>query len=184
MENSFDRPIIPANEAERLAELRRLYSSNRYQEAGSFKHIAAMASRMFEVPIALVNLVEDHSVITMTGTGIEAGTEVPRGVSLCSLAILNDNVTIFQNAKTEPCLLANPMVHGEFGVQFYAAAPLKTSTGTNIGAICIIDKKPKLFSEIDQRILENLATVIVEELEKKAQESGREQWFMSINYAW
>lgn len=172
MENSFDRPIIPDNEAERLAELRRLYSADRYVEQGTFKHIAAMASRMFEVPIAVVNLVEELSVITLAGTGIEAGTEVPREISLCSLSILNDDVTVFQDAKVEPCLLANPMVHGEFGLQFYAAAPLKTQQGANIGALCIVDKKPREFSALDQKILENLASIVLDELEKKAGEAG------------
>ncbi|QNF32612.1 GAF domain-containing protein [Adhaeribacter swui] len=168
MNRTFDQPLIPANESERLRALRRITSTNQYQENGTFKHVAAMAARMFEVPIALVNLVEEHQVITMAGVGQAVGTEVPREISLCSLSILDDQVTFFKDAKNEPCLLANPMVHGEFGLQFYAAAPLKTKLGINIGALCIVDKTPRTFSEIDQRILENLATIVMDELEKVA----------------
>jgi GAF domain-containing protein len=166
MNNTFDRPIIPANENERLAELRNLNTLNSYDEQGTFKHIAAMAVRMFNVPIALVNIVEHHYVLTKAGIGIEDGTEVPRGTSLCSLAILNNDPTVFENAKDEPCLLANPMVHGDFGLQFYAAAPLKTSNGYNIGALCIVDKVPRAFSAVEQKILENLASIVVEEIER------------------
>ncbi|RDC64412.1 GAF domain-containing protein [Adhaeribacter pallidiroseus] len=173
MENTFDRPIIPANEAERLAELRSLNLAPAYEEFGTFKHIAAIASRMFAVPIAIVNIVEEYQVVTLAGVGIEAGTEVPRGMSLCSLSILSNNVTIFQNAPNEPCLLANPLVHGEFGLQFYAAAPLKTRKGVRIGALCIVDKKPREFSEMDQRILENLAAIVVDEIEKTGHETNR-----------
>ncbi len=173
MENTFDRPIIPPNEVERLAELRSLNLSPAYQEFGTFKHIAAIASRMFVVPIAIVNIVEEYQVITLAGVGIEAGTEVPRGISLCSLSILSNNATIFQNAQDEPCFLANPLVHGVYGMQFYAAAPLKTRKGIRIGALCIVDKKPREFSELDQRILENLAAIVMSEIEKQAHEADR-----------
>ncbi len=34
--------------------------------------------------------------------------EVDRGDSLCSLAVMNTEVTVFENAPDEPCLMANP----------------------------------------------------------------------------
>ena len=167
MENTFDRPIIPANEEERLAKLHSLNIIDTYDEHGPFKHIAAMASRMFDVPIAIVNLVDKDQVVSIASEGMGYGKDyVPRGTSLCSLAILNSHATVFEDAKQEPCLLANPLVHGQFGLQFYAAAPLVTSDGYKIGALCIVDKKPKTFSELDQRILGNLASIVVEEIEK------------------
>jgi hypothetical protein len=51
------------------------------------------------------------------------------GDSLCPLVILNEDLTVFKNATTEPCLLANPLVIGEFGLRFYAGAPIKRQTG-------------------------------------------------------
>nr|WP_262506194.1 GAF domain-containing protein [Rufibacter radiotolerans] len=127
-----------------------------------------MASRMFNVPIALVNFVDRDYVLTKASQGLEEPQPVPRGTSLCSLAILRDSTTVFENALHEPCLLANPMVTGEFGLRFYAAAPLTTSDGYNIGALCILDKEPREFSEIDQRILENLASIIINDIETGA----------------
>ncbi|WP_026464096.1 GAF domain-containing protein [Adhaeribacter aquaticus] len=169
MENTFGKPIIPSDEEERLANLHNLNILGSYDEHGPFKHIAAIASRLFNVPIALVNFVDKDYVRTKAGVGMDGVTEVPRGTSLCSLAILNDNVTAFEDAKEEPCLLANPLVTGDFGLQFYAAAPLKTSSGYNIGAVCIIDKKPREFSASDQKMLESLAAVVMEEIEKDKQ---------------
>ncbi|WP_207430593.1 GAF domain-containing protein [Sabulibacter ruber] len=166
MENSFGIPIIPDNEEERLAKLRSLHALDTHKEEGPFKHIAAMATRMFDVPIALVNLVDRDYVWTKGSAGMEVTSPVPRGTSLCSLAILRDETTVFENAREEPCLLANPMVVGEFGLKFYAAAPLTTSDGYNIGALCIVDKEPKNFSESDQKILKNLASIVVAEIEK------------------
>lgn len=166
MENSFGRPIIPANEEERLAKLRSFHILDTYDEQGPFKHIAAIASRMFNVPIALVNFVDRGQVIVKGNVGLEGTNTVSRGDSLCSLAILRNDVTVFESAGTEPCLLANPMVSGEFGLQFYAGAPLTTSDGYNIGALCVIDKEPRKFSEADQKMLESLAAIVIEEVEK------------------
>lgn len=166
MENSFGFPIMPDDEEERLEKLYSLQLSNTHQEEGEFKHIAAMAARMFNVPIALVNMVDKDFVVTKASAGLDDAAPVPRGISLCSLSILKNEITIFENALEEPCLLANPMVTGQFGLRFYAAAPLTTQDGYNIGALCLIDKEPREFSETDQKILKNLASIIMENIQK------------------
>ncbi|GGK86725.1 GAF domain-containing protein [Rufibacter glacialis] len=166
MENTFGMPIIPPNEEERLAKLRSLPVLDTHQEEGPFKHIASMAARMFNVPIALVNLVESEYVYTKGSAGMETTSPVPRGTSLCSLAVLREEATVFQNALQEPCLLANPMVTGGMGLRFYAAAPLTTKDGFNIGALCLIDTEPREFSEADRRVLENLASVVMDNIEQ------------------
>ena len=165
--NTFGLPIIPDNERERLAALAQYERASALPQ-GAFNHIAEMAVRMFEVPIALINLVREDVVYTLASTGeIAPGTEVPRGVSLCSLAILRPDPTIFRDALAEPCLLANPMVRGEFGLGFYAAAPLHTRDGHRIGAICLVDKQPRAFSESEQKVLESLARIVMEEMESR-----------------
>lgn len=166
MDNTFGLPIMPENEDERLAKLRSLHVLDTHEENGTFKHVAAIASRMFNVPIALVNFVDRDYVITKARAGAEGPNQESRGVSLCSLAILRTDVTVFENAIEEPCLLANPLVIGDYGLRFYAAAPLITSDGYNIGAVCVIDKKPREFSESDQKMLESLASFVMEEIEK------------------
>ena len=166
MDNTFGIPIIPHNEEERLAKLRSLNILDTHREEGPFKHIASMAARMFNLPIALVNLVESEYVHTKSNTGIDVTEPIPRGTSLCSLAVLREGATVFQNALEEPCLLANPMVTGGMGLRFYAAAPLTTRDGYNIGALCIVDTEPREFSEAEQRILENLASVVMDNIER------------------
>lgn len=167
MENTFGRPIIPANEVERLRALAR-YDLLHTPPEGAFNHIAEMAAHLFHVPIALVNLVGDTVIWTKAGTGeISHGAEVPRGVSLCSLAILDSGPTVFENAPQEPCLLANPLVAGEFGLRFYAAAPLRTPDGYHIGAVCLVDKQPRTFSVGEQKVLEGLAQIVMEEIEAR-----------------
>jgi GAF domain-containing protein len=166
MDNTFGRPIIPDNEEQRLAKLRSLHILDTHEENGTFKHIAAIAARMFNVPIALVNFVEKDYVVTKARVGLDGETQMSRSISLCSLAVLRSDVTVFENAQVEPCLLANPLVIGEFGLRFYAAAPLTTSDGFHIGAVCIVDKEPREFSASDQKMLVSLAAIVMDEIQK------------------
>ncbi|KQT18126.1 hypothetical protein ASG31_05170 [Chryseobacterium sp. Leaf404] len=70
-----------------------------------------------------------------------------RGKSLCALAVLDKNVTVFEDALKESCLLSNPDVTGDFGLRFYAGAPLISDDGHLIDTLCIIDEKSRTFDD-------------------------------------
>ena len=156
--------IIPDNEDKRLQKLKE-YEILDTPKEGAFNHIAAMAAHMFKVPVALISLVDEERVWFKANIGLEGVDSVPRGESVCSLAILDDDLTIFQDAASEPCLLVNPYVSGNFGLRFYAGAPLTTEEGLNIGTFCLIDKQPREFTESDQKILINMASIVMDEIE-------------------
>ncbi|WP_299818629.1 GAF domain-containing protein [uncultured Pontibacter sp.] len=158
--------LIPSNEEERLQKLKEYEILDTPQE-GAFNHLAAMAIHMFKVPIALISFVDADRVWFKANVGMEGVENVPRGESLCSLAILNDDLVIFQDAMNEPCLLANPLVSGNFGLRFYAGAPLTTSDGLNIGTFCLVDKQPREFTEDDQKMLVQLAAIVMGEIESR-----------------
>lgn len=163
MDNTFGVPIIPDNEENRLEKLYE-YNILDTKSEGPFNNVASIAAHMFKTPMAFVSFVDKDRVWFKANVGLPGVTDTPRGVSLCSLAVLNNDVTVFNNAPDEPCLLANPLVAGEFGLRFYAAAPLKTPDGYNIGAVCIVDKEPREFTDSDRRVLEHLASIVMDEL--------------------
>ena len=170
MENTFGIPIIPENEKDRLENLHS-YNILDTRSEGPFNNVASIAAHMFKTPMAFVSFVDESRVWFKSNLGLESVTEAPRGVSLCSLAILNNEPTVFHNTVEESCLLANPLVAGEFGMRFYAAAPIRTPEGYNIGAVCVVDKEPREFSVGDQRVLEHLASIVMDELKLRALES-------------
>lgn len=57
------------------------------------------------------------------------------------------------------------MVAGEFGLRFYGAAPLKTKDGFNLGTLCVIDHKPRAFTKEEEKTLEELAAIVMDEME-------------------
>ena len=156
--------LIPKDEKGRIEALNR-YAILDTPPENTFNNIVRLACSIFQVPIALVSLVDEERVFLKANKGMPGVLNTERGMSLCSLAILTDDVTVFENALKEACLLSNPLITGNFGLRFYAAAPLITSDGYNIGSLCILDKHPRKFSESEKESLENLAAIVMDEIE-------------------
>lgn len=167
MENTFGMDIIPENEEQRIEALKRYKILDTTPE-NAFDNVAKLAAQIFEVPVALISLVDTNRVFFKANIGMGNVKNTPRGISLCSLAILNPEVTVFEDATIEPCLLANPLVAGEFGLKFYAGAPLITHDGLAIGTLCIVDKKIRSFTANDTEILKGLANIVMDEIRLRA----------------
>jgi ABC-type uncharacterized transport system auxiliary subunit len=58
-------------------------------------------------------------------------------------AIATDGVFCITDAPDHLLAKADPSMAGEFGQRFYAAAPLRTREGYNIGLLSVIDHKPR-----------------------------------------
>jgi GAF domain-containing protein len=132
-----------------------------------FNNLAEIMARCFDAPIALVSFVDKERVFFKANVGMPGVNDVPRGISLCSLAILDEGLTIFENAQKEPCLLANPLVAGEFGLRFYAGAPIITAQGYPIGTVCVVDKAPREFGTEDQDLLARFASSAMKAIEDR-----------------
>ncbi|AHM60632.1 ATPase [Flammeovirgaceae bacterium 311] len=162
--NTFGKEIVPVNDEARLKALYR-YEILDTPPEGAFDKIATLAQSIFKVPIALVALVDQKRVFFKANRGMGDTKSVDRGVSLCSLAVLEEGVTVFENANDDPCLLHNPLVAGAFGLRFYAGAPITTHDGYRVGTVCIVDHTPRSFSAEQRSILAQLAGLVMEELE-------------------
>lgn len=162
--NTFDCNIISVNEKDRLNSLRS-YNLLDSPPEEAFDNLVHLVADHFGVPIALISLVDKKEVFFKAGVGMGNVRSASRGVSLCSLAILSDEPTIIDNPADEPCLLANPLVHGAFGLRFYAAAPLITPDGYRIGAVCIVDKEMRRLNRKQEKQLVRFANVVMHEME-------------------
>jgi GAF domain-containing protein len=156
--------LIPDNESERLAALRRFDVLDTPPD-GAFDRITRLASELLEMPISIVSLV-DHDRIWFKSThGLEGVKQIDRAPGLCASAILGEEIWLIEDARVDPRALANPLVAGEFGLRFYAGSPLRTHDGYNLGTLCVIDKQPRRLTDRDARVLDDLAALVVDELE-------------------
>lgn len=171
MENTFGRNIIPQNESERLENLKK-YKILYTNKEPVFDQLAAATANILDMPVAMINFVDKDNVWTKAGNDGMAGMSIERGTSLCSLAVLRDDVTIFENTEIEPCLILNPVIAGDYGIRFYAAAPISTREGFNIGVVCVMDSKAREFSPKQQQQLEAIARTVEVEIEKRLNSGG------------
>src|SRR5262249_60064604 len=71
------------------------------------------------------------------------------------------------NAADDPHASANPLVTGELGLRFCAAAPLRTQDGQALGALCVIDSHPREITETEKEFLRRMAGVVIELIEQQ-----------------
>jgi len=124
-----------------------------------FDRITRLATDLLCVPIALVSLVDRDRQWFKSRQGLEA-TETPRDISFCGHAILDSTPLIIEDALQDERFCDNPLVSGEPAIRFYAGAPIQTADGYRLGTLCVIDRKPRSFSEADIVKLKNLASMV------------------------
>lgn len=161
-------PSVPApDEAARLEAVHRYQILDTPQD-GAFDRITSLASRLFSVPIAIVSVVDQDRIWFMSHHGLDVA-EVDREPGLCASAILQNDPWIIEDARLDSRALSNPLVVGELGLQFYAGIPLHTRDGYNLGTLCIIDRQPRTLSHQDLTTLEDLAAIVMHDLEQRMQ---------------
>lgn len=130
-----------------------------------FDRLAATAAKMLDVPLAMVNFVDNQKVWGLAGQ--EINTNYDTAVNISSIAIQKESITKFERLTENPGLILNPMVLGELGLQFFASAAITTNEGLSVGTVCIIDDKSRCFSSIDQKKLDWIASMITVEMNKR-----------------
>ncbi|MDB4427095.1 sensor domain-containing diguanylate cyclase [Porticoccaceae bacterium] len=155
-------PEIPPNEVARLQTLRSFDILDTPQEE-RFDRLTRMARRLFDVPIALVSLVDKDRQWFKSRIGLPV-SETPRDISFCGHSILGEEVFIIPDASSDERFQDNPLVIDKPNIRFYAGCPLRALNGTQMGTLCIIDDKPRDFSEADLSALTDLAAMAEQEL--------------------
>ena len=153
----------PVTESERLAAVRR-YDVLDTPPDGAFDRITAIAARLLNVPVAIVSIVDHDRIWFKSRHGIDV-QQVERDLGLCASCILHETPWLVSDARTDARALANPLVAGEAGIQFYLGIPLRTHDGFNLGTLCVLDFVPRTPSETDISHLKDLAAVVIDELE-------------------
>lgn len=169
--------IPPRSESERLAAVRR-YDILDTPPDGSFDRVTRLAARFFHVPISTISIVDHDRIWFKSHHGLEA-EEIPRELGLCASAILQPDPWVITDAELDPRTLTNSLVRGQLGLRFYAAAPLTTRDGHNLGTLNVIDTKPRQVTAGEIDTLQDLAAIVVDELEIRLTARGEQQ---RLNY--
>lgn len=128
-----------------------------------FDRLTRLAKRLFDVPIALVSLVDSERQWFKSNQDLPV-SQTPRDISFCHHAISQEGVFVVPDASLHPGFMANPLVTGPPHVRFYAGYVLKLANGLAMGTLCIIDTKPRSFSNDELQALKDLGMIAENEL--------------------
>ncbi len=128
-----------------------------------FDRIVRLAKRLFDVPMAVVSLIDEDRQYHLAeiGVGID---EVPRSDSFCHYTIQDTVAMVVTDPAHDPRFADNPFVTGDHPIRFYAGQPLATPAGVNVGALCIVDDRPRDLTPDQVLLLRELADFVEAEL--------------------
>ncbi|MFM0053840.1 excisionase family DNA-binding protein [Caballeronia grimmiae] len=148
---------VAANEAARLRAVERTGLVDSMNDP-EFDEVVQLTAEMLRVPISLMTLLTPDRQWFKARWGLNAH-ETPRPWAFCNFTIMQNDVFVVENAAVDPLFNANPLVVNEPRIRFYAGAPLRDAGGNALGALCGIDRQPRVIDATQRRRLVNLAAL-------------------------
>ena len=153
---------VPLNENTRLSSLSRLDIMDT-EASTAFDRICQIAQEYFHVPIVIVSFVERERVWAKAKIGLRMNS-IHRSDSFCSHTIMEDQVLVISDTLRDPRSVNNAFVTGQPHIRFYAGAAIEMSANVRVGAVCVLDTKPRSLSGAEKLVLKNLSDIAVSEL--------------------
>jgi hypothetical protein len=146
----------------------------------------ALAARLFTAPIAIVSIVDRDRLWLKSYYGQEV-EEIARQVDVASSIAPLDQPLVIEDGRIDPRAKDSSLVNGPLGLRFYVGVPLKRASGRTIGTLSVLGFVPGKASETDIANLEDLAALIVAQLEMRqhglrATGDGADTVAMTVGY--
>lgn len=151
-------------EANRLQTLYRYNILDSSPNEEIYDRLTTMVARIFRMPFVLINLVDRERIWIKSGYGMNQ-YEYKRSGFFCDYTIQLAQPLVVPDATLDPRFVIHPSVIGEPHFRFYAGVPLHSAEGYNLGTLCLFDTKPRTFSAKKQADLQDLASVVVSQME-------------------
>lgn len=151
----------------RLAALRATGLLDRDPEP-ALQRLTRLASRFVGAPVSIVSLVLDDRQVFAAEVGVaepwksRGGT--PMSYSFCQHVVTSGEALVVPDARRDARVSDNPAVH-DLGVEAYAGVPLETSEGQRLGSFCVIDDRPRPWTDEEIEVLRDLAAAAMTEIE-------------------
>lgn len=130
------------------------------------------AAQAFAAPISLLTLIHDDQLWVKASTGLDLEC-LPKQDGFCTYVVERADMLEVCDALDDSFFRTLPPVTGDPHVRYYIGAPLTLAGGMDVGALCVLDTKPRGPASRDQRAyLASLARQAATMLEHRARTKG------------
>ena len=160
-------PPIPSDEEQRLQDLARLDFALTARDP-TFDAVTDELARIFGVSAAMISFMDRDTQYYKAAVGLSAPfdeTRVePRELSVCAHVVGTNEMLVVDDLHADERFRDNPLVR-ESGARFYAGAPLRSQSGRALGAVCIVDDKPRTISDRERDLVRLVARGVMAQVE-------------------
>ena len=127
-----------------------------------FDDLAGLAATICDAPIASIALVDSDQVWFNARTGVEVD-EIPRDLALSAEALATDDVFVVSDTAADERY--REMAVADLGIRFFGCAPLVAPSGARLGAVCVLDHRPRELTAAQADALRAIARQAITQLE-------------------
>jgi PAS domain S-box-containing protein len=186
MLDSVSEKLDPLTDAERLAALD---ASGLLDSAAeeAFDRLTRLASRVLNVPVALVSLVTSDRQFFKSAFGLSSPwdicRETPLSRSFCKHVVQTGSPLIVEDALSHPLVRTN-LAALDGSVVAYCGMPLATSAGFVLGSFCVVDNHARAWTQEEVQTVADLAASVMTEIELRARSQEAEQRAVELETAY
>ena len=118
---------------------------------GDFDRLTMLAVRVVDATAGLISLLDEEGELT----------------ALCREVVDAGGPLLVEDAALHP-LLGSHQVVDELGIRGFAGFPLRDDGGRPLGALCVVDAKPRVWTNDEQELLGEIASAVVTRLGLRA----------------
>jgi signal transduction histidine kinase len=154
---------IPDNEFERLVSLSD-YDLDYSNLNDNFKDLTELAAKVSDSEMSVVNLIDSYTTWSVSCFGLDNIAQTPREDSTCQYTIMGNDFFEVENLSLDDRLRHKDFVKPPLNLRYYFGIPLATADGSNIGAICVLDRNVRKLSPEKIELLKLIANEVVNRL--------------------
>lgn len=133
----------------------------------AFDRVARLAAKFLDAPVAQINLLSGGRQFSKSSVGLghwSGPRSVAAEASYCKHVASSGEPLLITDTREHPLVRDNPATK-ESGIVAYAGVPLVTRQNQPLGALCVVDFKPRRWSGGQIEMLGELAAFVMTEIE-------------------
>jgi DNA-binding NarL/FixJ family response regulator len=154
---------VPLDERARLAQLKLLGIANDDPDA-QLDLITAYLGKTSGFPTCLMTFIDRDHQWVKSAYGFARGS-MPRAIAFCNYTLCQEEPFMVPNAPADARFANNPLVTDQPRIRSYFGSPIVTGSGINLGAICLIDTKPRRITPEAVNALRSISQIATQLIE-------------------